>query len=72
MNLLRSKQMKKNKILGAGLILLFTGLLLSVVTSSGKYPVMTTLHFIRGFFIGIGIVLTIYGEKRQKLDGNAV
>jgi hypothetical protein len=64
--------MKKNKILGAGLILLFTGLLLSVVTSSGKYPFMTTLQFIRALFIGIGIVLTIYGEKRQKLDGNAV
>jgi hypothetical protein len=64
--------MKKNKILGAGLILLFTGLLLSVVTNSGKYPFMTTLHFIRGVFIGIGIVLTIYGEKRQQLDGNAV
>jgi uncharacterized membrane protein len=64
--------MKKNKILVAGLILLFTGLLLSVVTSSGKYPFMTTLHFIRALFIGIGMVLTIYGEKRQKLDENAV
>jgi hypothetical protein len=72
MNLLRSKQMKKNKILGAGLIILFTGLLLSVVTSSDKYPFMTTLQFIRGLFIGIGIVLTIYGQKRHKMDGNAV
>ena len=64
--------MRKNKIPGIGVILLFTGLLLSVVSASGKHPVMSSLHFTQGFFIGIGIALTLYGQIRRKWDGNAV
>lgn len=63
--------MKRNKILGAGLILLFTGLLLSLVSISGKHPILSALHFAQGFFMGLGIVFTIGGQIREKWDLNA-
>lgn len=64
--------MKKNKILTAGLILLFTGLFLCVVTNSDKYPFMSVLQFIRVVIIGLGMVFAIYGYTRQRWDSKTV
>ncbi|MDP9042385.1 MAG: hypothetical protein M3N30_10420 [Bacteroidota bacterium] len=64
--------MKKNKILTAGLILLFTGLLLCVVTNSDKYTFISVLQFIRVVLIGLGMAFTIYGYTRQRWDSETV